>query len=95
VEEVLQAVQKVAAAQGVEVVSTEALTAAEPGFFKRIINFLRDVRAEIGKVTWPSKDEIRKATTVIVIFVTALGLLIGLMDAILQFLLVRMPARIF
>ena len=75
--------------------STEALTAAEPGFFKRIINFLRDVRAEIGKVTWPSKDEIRKATTVIVIFVTALGLLIGLMDAILQFLLVRMPARIF
>jgi preprotein translocase subunit SecE len=95
VEEVLQAVQEVAAAQGVEVVSTEALTAAEPGFFKRIINFLRDVRAEIGKVTWPSKDEIRKATTVIVIFVAALGLLIGLMDAILQFLLVRMPARIF
>jgi len=76
-------------------VSTEALTAAEPGFFKRIINFLRDVRTEIGKVTWPSKEEIRKATTVIVIFVTALGLLIGLMDAILQFLLVRMPARIF
>ena len=75
--------------------STEALTAAEPGFFKRIINFLRDVRTEIGKVTWPSRDEIRKATTVIVIFVTALGLLIGLMDAILQFLLVRMPARIF
>ena len=75
--------------------STEALTAAEPGFFKRIINFLRDVRTEIGKVTWPSKEEIRKATTVIVIFVTALGLLIGLMDAILQFLLVRMPARIF
>ena len=29
--------------------STEALTAAEPGFFKRIINFLRDVRTEIGK----------------------------------------------
>jgi preprotein translocase subunit SecE len=76
-------------------VSTEALTQAEPGFFKRVINFLRDVRAEIGKVTWPSREEIRKATTVIVIFVTALGLLIGLMDAILQLLLVRMPARIF
>ena len=75
--------------------STEALTAAEPGFFKRFINFLREVRAEIGKVTWPSKGEIRKATTVIVIFVTALGLLIGLMDTILQFILVRMVARIF
>jgi preprotein translocase subunit SecE len=76
-------------------VSTEALTAAEPGFFKRLIIFLRDVRAEIGKVTWPSRDEIRKATIVIVIFVTALGLVIGLMDTILQFILVRMVARIF
>lgn len=75
--------------------STEALTQSEPGFFKRVGNFLREVRAEIGKVTWPSKDEIRKATTVIVIFVTALGLVIGLMDAILQFLLVRLPAQIF
>jgi preprotein translocase subunit SecE len=95
VEEILSALQQVAAAQGVEVVSTEALTTAEPGFFRRLITFLRDVRAEIGKVTWPSKDEIRKATTVIVIFVTALGLLIGLMDTILQFILVRMVARIF
>jgi preprotein translocase subunit SecE len=76
-------------------VSTEALAAPEAGFFKRLIIFLREVRAEIAKVTWPSRDEIRKATTVIVIFVTALGLVIGLMDTILQFVLVRMVARIF
>ena len=75
--------------------STEALTTAEPGFFRRVIIFLREVRAEIAKVTWPSRDEIRKATTVIVIFVTALGLLIGLMDAIFQFIFVKMPTRIF
>jgi preprotein translocase subunit SecE len=93
-EEVLPAVQQVAAAQGVEV-SAEALTTQEPGFFRRVVLFLRDVRAEIGKVTWPSRDEIRKATTVIIIFVTLLGLLIGLMDTILQFILVRMVARIF
>jgi preprotein translocase subunit SecE len=76
-------------------VSAEALTTQEPGFFRRVVLFLRDVRAEIGKVTWPSRDEIRKATTVIIIFVTLLGLLIGLMDTILQFILVRMVARIF
>jgi len=94
-EEVLPAVQQAAAAQGVEVVSSEALTASEPGLFRRFVIFLRDVRAEIAKVTWPSREEIKKATTVIVIFVTALGLVIGLMDSILQFLLVRMVARIF
>jgi preprotein translocase subunit SecE len=76
-------------------VSAEALTTASRSLPARIMAFLRDVRAEIGKVTWPSRDEIRKATIVIVLFVTTLGLLIGLMDTVLQFVLVRMVARIF
>jgi preprotein translocase subunit SecE len=76
-------------------VSAEALTTASRSLPARIMAFLRDVRAEIGKVTWPSRDEIRKATIVIVLFVTTLGLLIGFMDTVLQFVLVRMVARIF
>jgi preprotein translocase subunit SecE len=76
-------------------VSAEALTTAPRSLPARIVAFLRDVRAEIGKVTWPSREEIRKATIVIVLFVTTLGLLIGFMDTVLQFVLVRMVARIF
>lgn len=75
--------------------SSEALTTPGQSLPARFIAFLRDVRAEIGKVTWPSREEIRKATTVIVIFVTALGLVIGLMDTVLQFVLVQMVSRIF
>ncbi len=75
--------------------SAEALTTASRSLPARIVAFLRDVRTEIGKVTWPSRDEIRKATIVIVLFVTTLGLLIGFMDTVLQFVLVRMVARIF
>ena len=75
--------------------SSEALTAPERSLPARFIAFLRDVRTEIGKVTWPSREEIRKATIVIVIFVTTLGLLIGLMDSILQLVLVRMVAQVF
>jgi preprotein translocase subunit SecE len=76
-------------------VSSEALAAAPRSFPARLIAFLRDVRAEIGKVTWPTRDEIKKATIVIVIFVTALGMLIGIMDMLLQLVLVRMVAQVF
>ena len=75
--------------------SSEAVATESRGIPARFVAFLRDVRAEIGKVTWPTRDEIRKATIVIIIFVTVLGTLIGLMDTILQFVLVRMVAQVF
>jgi len=61
----------------------------------RVTEFLRDVRGEIRKVTWPTWDELKKATTVIVLFVILLGLVIGLMDSILQFVFVTAVAKFF
>lgn len=74
---------------------SEAVAAAPRNFPARFVAFLRDVRAEIGKVTWPTRDEIRKATIVIVIFVAVLGTLIGILDTLLQLVLVRMVAQVF
>jgi preprotein translocase subunit SecE len=99
VEEVLPAVQQAAAAQGIEVVATEALAGGRSeerrGFVARAVEFLRDVRAEVRKVTWPTVDELKKATLVIVIFVTILGIVIGLMDATFQFVFVKAVAKLF
>ena len=79
--------------------ATEVLTGGDretrPGRVARFIQFLRDVRNELRKVTWPSFDELKKATTVIVIFVTILGLAIGLMDSFFQWLFVSLVARMF
>ena len=61
----------------------------------RFIGFLRDVRGEVRKVTWPTMDELKKATTVIVIFVAILGVLIGLMDLMFQFVFVKAVAKLF
>ena len=66
-----------------------------PGFFARTAAFLRDVRNELRKVTWPTFDELKKATTVIVIFVMVLGVMIGLMDALFQFVFVKAVAKLF
>jgi preprotein translocase subunit SecE len=53
------------------------------------------VRAEVRKVTWPTSEELKKATLVIVIFVTILGIVIGLMDATFQFVFVKAVAKLF
>jgi preprotein translocase subunit SecE len=95
VAEVLPAVQQAAATQGIEVVTTEALAPAKRNWVMRAVDFVRDVRGEIRKVTWPSWDELKKATGVIIVFVAALGLLIGFMDSLLQFVLVSSIAKLF
>ncbi len=61
----------------------------------RFVDFLRDVRAEMRKVTWPTLDELRKATVVIIGFVTFLGIMIGVLDSVLQFVLVTAIAKWF
>jgi preprotein translocase subunit SecE len=81
--------------------ATEVMTGGDrevrspPGRIARFIQFLRDVRTELRKVTWPTFDELKKATTVIVIFVSLLGLLIGLMDAAFQQIFVKLVAKLF
>ena len=59
-----------------------------------LMQFLNEVSGEVKKITWPSRDELRKATLVILLFVILVALVIGTMDIVLQWLLVRLPARI-
>jgi len=64
------------------------------GFVARARDFLAAVRAELGKVTWPTRDELVKATRMVVIFAVVLGLAIGLLDWLLNLILVSGVARI-
>jgi preprotein translocase subunit SecE len=52
-------------------------------------DFLEAVRAELRKVSWPTRDELVKATRMIVILSVVLGVAIGLLDFVLQLILVR------
>lgn len=64
------------------------------GWLRRTGAFLTSVRAELGKVSWPSRDELVKATRMILIMSVVLGLLIGWLDLLLQLILVDGVARI-
>jgi len=61
---------------------------AGPSKVAQVREFLDAVRAEMRKVTWPTRDELVKATRMIVILSLVLGLTIGLLDWILQKILV-------
>jgi preprotein translocase subunit SecE len=64
------------------------------GWFDRTRHFLVAVREEMRKVTWPTRDELIKATRMIVILSIVLGITIGLLDWILQAILVNGVARL-
>jgi preprotein translocase SecE subunit len=52
-----------------------------------IPSFYQAVVAEMRKVTWPEVADVRRATIAIIVFVLILGLMIYLLDIVLQGLL--------
>ena len=66
-----------------------------PGFPSNVIAFYHGVMAEMRKVTWPDLPQVRSATISIIIFVLILGLLITILDFILQGLLIKMIPQLF
>jgi preprotein translocase SecE subunit len=64
------------------------------GWFQRSAGFLAAVRDELRKVTWPTRPELIKATRMIIVLSILLGLTIGLMDYVLQLILVEGIARL-
>lgn len=54
-----------------------------------MVTFYNEVIAEMRKVTWPDRAQLQDTTIKIIIFVLFLGALIGLVDVILQLVLVR------
>jgi preprotein translocase SecE subunit len=64
------------------------------GGFDRARRFLVAVNDEMKKVTWPTRDELIKATRMIVVLSLVLGVVIGLMDYLLQLTLVEGIARL-
>ena len=64
------------------------------GWFHRTSGFLSSVQDELRKVTWPTRPELIKATRMIIVLSIVLGLTIGLLDWLLQLILVEGVARL-
>lgn len=52
---------------------------------EKIKKFLKEVVAELRKVTWPSKDELVGSTIVTIVVSLIVAIFIGIVDRILSF----------
>ena len=52
----------------------------EPNFFQKAMEFLREVKVELKKVTWPTRKQTTGTTIVVIIFVFVVSAFLGLFD---------------
>jgi preprotein translocase subunit SecE len=55
----------------------------------RLMAYANEVMTEMRKVTWPDRAQLKDTTIKIIIFVLFLGAVIGVVDLVLQLVLVR------
>lgn len=53
------------------------------GWLRAGRDFLVAVRGELGKVSWPTQDELIKATRMVVVFSLIVGFVLGVVDLLL------------
>jgi preprotein translocase subunit SecE len=56
-------------------------------WYKRFGNFLKDVRSELKKVTWPSKNEVVNTTVVVIAATIFFGFYLFFMDVIFSWVI--------
>lgn len=53
----------------------------KPGSFRRLRNYLGDVRSEMRRVVWPSRDELMSYSVAIIAMLIVFGIVIWLVDS--------------
>ena len=73
----------------------EQAQAVEPRRDNKVVGWLRAgrdflvaVRAEMGKVSWPTQQELIKATRMVVVLAVVVGIVLGIVDWLLTRILV-------
>ena len=57
-------------------------------WFRAARDYLVAVRGELEKVSWPTRDELMKATRMVIVLSLIIGVVLGLLDRLLQLILV-------
>jgi len=61
-------------------------------WYKRFFNFLKEVRAEVKKVSWPARNEVYSTTLVVIIAMVFFGTYLYLMDIVFSWVLLKIKA---
>ncbi len=58
---------------------------AKPTIFNRMQDFYQGVMVEMSKVTWPTKDELKSSTSVVLFLLGVITVIVYVYDIIFQF----------
>ena len=75
--------------------SAPALPGRIAAFVRSLPTIYRNIMAEMRRVTWPSREELRKLSIAVILLSLAIGAVIAIIDFILQQVLVRWIPQIF
>lgn len=50
------------------------------GYIEKTLQYLREVRAELKKVTWPSRQQTAGSTVVVIVIVMIISVFLGIVD---------------
>jgi len=89
VEEVLPTLQQARRPQGNEVTVATTAQVSNKNFFARLVDLYNEVVVEMKKVTWPDVGQIRQLSIGVIVLALFIGIVIWLMDLVLQQVLVR------
>ena len=53
--------------------------------WNKLTNFIKDVRAEFSKVSWPTREDLVSSTGVVLVFSAIFAVFIGIFDLIISF----------
>ncbi len=48
--------------------------------YEKLVVFLKEARMELGKVSWPSRNELSVSTAAVIFFSAAMAAFIGIID---------------
>ncbi|MDZ7339285.1 MAG: preprotein translocase subunit SecE [candidate division KSB1 bacterium] len=56
----------------------------ERPMFEKAINFLREVKIEMAKVSWPTREELKGSTTIVIVTTLLFAVFIFIADQIIS-----------
>ena len=59
---------------------TAEKSVARPGIVTAANEYFKDVRVEMSKVSWPTREELRESTLVVIVMVFVIAIFIGIVD---------------
>jgi preprotein translocase subunit SecE len=51
---------------------------------KKIIGFLKEVKEEVSKISWPSRDEVSRFTFVVIVAIAVMSVFLWVVDTALM-----------